>query len=118
MVLLKITFMLDPELYGDGEHINAENVSALFPPEAAEKMDKLPGLIWKLWCSQPQENLGAGFYLFATRRDAENRASYAHHVFPRAPGLTEVQTEIFDVDEALTRMTRGPIDLPANPSLE
>lgn len=117
MVLLKITFKLDPELYGDGEHIREESFTAMFPREDAEKMDKLPGLIWKLWCFKAEDNSGAGFYLFAERRDAEDRASYARHVFPRAPGLTEVETEIFDVMQDLTRITRGPIDLPANPSL-
>lgn len=117
MVLLKITFKLDPELYGDGAHISEESFSAMFPREAAEEMDKLPGLIWKLWCFRTEENMGAGFYLFAERHNAEERASYAHHVFPRAPGLTGVETEIYDIMQDLTRVTRGPIDLPANPGI-
>ena len=81
------------------------------------KMAALPGLVWKLWTSQAAENRAAGFYLFATRNDAEHRLAWAQKHFPKVPGLTNVQGQIFDVMEDLTRVTRGPIDLPANPSL-
>lgn len=118
MVLLKISFKLDPAMYGDGKTIDPALFSVIFPEEQAREMDKLPGLIWKLWCSRTEECEGDGFYLFATRSDAEYRAHVAHKYFPQMPGLTDVQTCIFDVDEDLSRFTRGPVDLPANPSKE
>ena len=117
MVLLKITFDLSPEIYGDGKHIDTEAIASAFPVEQAEEMAKLPGLIWKLWTSKAESNSAAGFYLFATRSDAEHRAEFCKKKFPKIPGLTNVTAEFFDVMEDLTRVTRGPIDLPANPSI-
>ena len=117
MVLLQITFDLDPEIYGDGKHLDVSAVSENFPREQAEEMAALPGLVWKLWTSQAAENRAAGFYLFATRNDAEHRLAWAQKHFPKVPGLTNVQGQFFDLMEDLTRVTRGPIDLPANPSL-
>lgn len=118
MVLLKIAFDLDPDLYGDGKQIDAAAIAESFPREQAEEMAKLPGLIWKLWASQPEENKATGFYLFATRDDAEHRLVWAQKHFPKVPGLTNVQGEYFDIMDDLTRVTRGPIDLPANPSIK
>ena len=117
MVFLHISFDLDADIYGDGKKLDADMVASTFPIEMAEEMAKLPGLIWKLWTSQAEECKADGFYLFSTREDAENRAAFAKKAFPRAPGLSNVKTEIHDVMEDLSRVTRAPIDLPANPSL-
>ena len=118
MVLLKITFNIDPEMYKDIKKAHPDMVSSVFLKEQAEEISKLPGLIWKLWTTHTDKNKGAGFYLYATKNDAEHRAAWAEKNFGKMPGLTNVETEIFDIMEDLTRMTSGPIDMPANPSLK
>lgn len=117
MVFLHISFDLDADIYGDGKTLDADMIAETFPVELAEEMAKLPGLIWKLWTSQAEECKADGFYLFSTNKDAKNRAAFAKKSFAKLPGLSNVKAEIHGVMEELSRITRAPIDLPANPSL-
>lgn len=116
MVLLHISFNLDAGIFGDGKKLDADAVADIFPKEMAEEMAELPGLIWKLWSSSVEECEGDGFYLYSNRNDAERRAKFAKKHFTKLPGLTNVNAKIYDIIEGLSRITRGPIDLPANPS--
>jgi len=117
MVLLQISFDISSECYGIYNSLDAAMLECMFPREQAEKLDKLPGLCWKLWTIQPNECKAAGFYLFKTLADAESHACYAKKNYPKAPRLTNFKTEFYDIMESLSLITRAPITSPANPCI-
>ena len=48
MVLLKISVDLSDKIYGIHNSLDASMIECMFPKEQAERMNKLPGLKWKL----------------------------------------------------------------------
>lgn len=117
MVLLQISFDLSDKNYGKLGQLDSPIIEMIFPRTKAKELDQLPGLKWKLWTIQPNECRASGLYLFETRMDAESHAAYAQKNYPNVPGLSNISTEFYDVMESLSRITRAPIDLPANPSV-
>ena len=103
-VLLHIRFDITPEAV------------KLFTVEGAKKLDKLPGLQWKIWTTANDQTIGAGFYLYATKRDAQIRAKLAKPHLESLPGISNVTTEIYDILDDLSAETRAPLSTPANPS--
>lgn len=77
---------------------------------AAESRANIPGFIWKVWLRSEENGRGGGLFLFEDRASAdawvEGRAT---RVF--SPTTSNITVELFDVDEELTRISRGPIDL-------
>lgn len=104
-VLLHIQFDFDAE---DPEHY--------FTTEAAEQLAQLPGLKWKVWAYNQDKKTGSGFYLYGDERDARIRAEKAVPHLQSLPGISNVTTRIYTVIDDLSRITRAPLDVEANPS--
>ena len=77
---------------------------------AAGHISGVPGLKWKIFCMNGEKGEGAGIYLF---EDDESLKSYLE-----GPIIAELKTKAafsdinlksFDVAEAATEITRGPI---------
>ena len=76
--------------------------------EIAQSIAQEPGMIWKIWAENEEAHEAGGLYLFQDRASAD--AYMAMHV-PRlrAQGFDNIRAKVFDINEPLTRITRGPI---------
>jgi hypothetical protein len=76
----------------------------------AQTITDIPGLLWKIWLLNEQENEAGGYYLF---RDEQSLVDYLSGPIvswvKTAPQLREVCAKRFDTMQELTAMTRGPI---------
>ena len=76
----------------------------------ADPIAKTPGLEWKVWIFNEQNHEAGGLYLF---RDEASVNAYLHGDIvaglKKQPTIKDISAKIFDVDEKLTHMTRGPI---------
>ena len=78
--------------------------------QSAEKLAGLPGLIWKIWMYDDSEQVAGSLYLFESEESARAwgdgalRSSLGSH-----PGINDIETSYFDVDERLSAVTRGPL---------
>lgn len=77
--------------------------------ELARSIADEPGLIWKVWTESRAEQRAGGAYLFDT---AENAQAYlAMHTERLAGfGIEGVRAVVFDVNEPLSELTRGPLN--------
>lgn len=67
-----------------------------------------PGLLWKVWTEDAAGKRAGGIYLFADRASAE--AYRGMHAARLASfGIEDIRAMTFEVNEALTRTTRGPL---------
>lgn len=83
-----------------------ERTEALRP--LAEDIARQPGLLWKIWTEDAANGRAGGVYLFETRAAAE--AYHAMHAARLAArGVTGIEAIYRGVNEALTRIDRGPI---------
>jgi hypothetical protein len=66
-----------------------------------------PGLHWKIWTENEREGTGGGIYLFD---DEESARAYVaeHSARLEGYGVTDIRARVFDVNEPLTGITRGP----------
>jgi hypothetical protein len=80
----------------------------------AETFASLPGLRWKIWLSNEQENEAGGIYLFNSEQALNDYlsgpivAQLKNH-----PALKEISAKRFDVMEDVTAVTRGPVSAMA-----
>jgi len=75
--------------------------------DLAEAIAQEPGLIWKIWTENEEAREAGGIYLFTD--DSSARAYIAKHtVRLRSFGIANVRVKIFDVNDKLTALTRGP----------
>lgn len=80
--------------------------------ERAHQIAKWPGLVWKIWIYDQTDHVSGGIYLFDTEENA--RAYLDSPIFndlKAVPGIENMSIQLFDVDEARTAITRGPLDL-------
>lgn len=83
-----------------------ERTEALKP--LAEDIAATPGLLWKIWTEAPEAGRAGGVYLFESRAAAE--AYHAMHAKRLAArGVTGIEATYRGVNEALSRIDRGPI---------
>jgi len=89
--------------------------SGPFGEELAEMLDDLardiaaePELSWKIWTETEDEEQAGGIYLFSDKRAAE-RYLDKHVQRLNSFGITDVRVRLFDVNQALTEMTGGPL---------
>ncbi|HEY9877636.1 MAG TPA: YdhR family protein [Leptolyngbyaceae cyanobacterium] len=84
--------------------------------ERAHQIAALPGLVWKIWIYSQEAQLAGGVYLFT---DADSAQAYLNSsivaALSAAPGVEGMTTTLFDVDEARTLVTRGPLTPQSNP---
>lgn len=76
--------------------------------ELATSIAKEPGLIWKIWTENEQRQEAGGIYLFY---DEETARAYLdiHTARLNEFGIQEVNSKLFDVNEALSAITHGPV---------
>ena len=75
--------------------------------DLARSIAQEPGLVWKIWTENAAEQLAGGIYLFTDSASAD--AYLAMHSARLASfGITGIRACKFEVNEALTRLTRGP----------
>jgi len=86
-----------------------------FGTEMAEALKDLavsiteePGFIWKIWTENASERDAGGIYLFRTEEAAEAYLE-KHTARLKSLGVDKVHAKIFDVNEALSQITGGPV---------
>jgi hypothetical protein len=76
----------------------------------ADDFAALDGLIWKVWMINEEEGVAGGIYLFDSESsvqaylDGPLAAGVISH-----PALSEFSVKQFDVMDAVTAVTRGPV---------
>ncbi|OLQ74301.1 monooxygenase [Photobacterium proteolyticum] len=85
-----------------------EEMSALLK-ELAESINQEPGMIWKIWTENAQTQQGGGVYLF---EDEQSALAYLemHTARLQQMGITDVRGIVFDINEPLSLINKGPID--------
>ncbi len=76
--------------------------------DLANIIGRAPGLQWKIWTENESEETGGGIYLFD---DEESALAYVEEHTARLEGfgVTDIRAKVFQVNEPLTALTRGPI---------
>ena len=76
--------------------------------ELAESIAREPGLLWKIWTENATDRTAGGIYLFA---DEDSARAYCdmHTTRLESFGVTGIRALFFDVNDALTATTRGPL---------
>lgn len=75
---------------------------------------KVPGLLWKIWLMNEEEDLAGGIYLFDDEPslqaylDGPLAGAVASH-----PALADLTAKPFEVLEEVTAITRGPLQTAA-----
>ncbi len=116
MYMLEITFKVSKLLMSKNGIVDIERVENHYTDEKIKPIADWPGLKWKVWTVDEENFIGAGFYLFENKKDAEERAKYAKRHYPLNPAMSHVRTRIYYVLDDYSRACRAPIDIPANPS--
>ncbi|NOG32472.1 monooxygenase [Halomonas sp. TBZ9] len=75
----------------------------------AESINHEPGLIWKIWTEDADQQLAGGIYLFDTRINAEAYCEM-HTARLGAMGVTGIKAVILDANTALSTINKGPTD--------
>lgn len=96
--LLQIHFNFPAEMMGPA-------LTAAAMP-LAESITREPGFISKIWTENPRTGEAGGIYLF---EDEGSALAYAtmHEQRVLAMGASAVQYKVFDVNEPLSRLTKG-----------
>lgn len=76
--------------------------------DLAESIVKEPGLIWKIWTEDAEARQAGGVYLFRDRASAEAYVKM-HSVRLGQFGVAHPRVSIFEINESLSKLTRGPI---------
>ena len=99
MVILQIDF---PHEGPFGDEM-AEAVAGL-----ANSIVEEPGFIWKIWTENKTEKEGGGIYLF---QDENQAKAYLEKHSKRLEGfgVSKINAKIFQVNESLSIITKGPI---------
>ena len=75
--------------------------------EIAESINQEPGLIWKIWTENAEQQTGGGIYLF---EDADTAKAYLamHSARLQQMGIQDIRGQIFDINPELSRINQGP----------
>jgi len=80
--------------------------------QMAPAIAKAPGLIWKVWAIDEGRKEGAGIYLFDDKTSAQRYlAGEIGTAIKNNPALSNMSMKQFDVQDDLTKTTRGPLQL-------
>jgi hypothetical protein len=76
--------------------------------DLASIIARTPGLRWKIWTENEEEQTGGGIYLF---EDDDTAHAYIEEHTARLEGfgVTDIRVRMFHVNEPLTEATRGPV---------
>ncbi|AVI61477.1 monooxygenase [Halomonas sp. GFAJ-1] len=74
----------------------------------ALSINEEPGLIWKIWTENEENNQAGGIYLFQTR---ENAIAYCekHTARLKDMGVSGIEAHIFTVNQALSGINSAPL---------
>lgn len=74
----------------------------------AESIIEEPGLLWKIWTENAQTKEAGGVYLFS---DAPAAQAYLemHSARLTASGVTGIRAKIFDANQPLSDICKGPL---------
>lgn len=76
----------------------------------AQAFANVPGLRWKVWILNEQENEAGGIYLFENEEALNNYLSGPLAAQVKSiPALRDITAKTFDVMEQVTATTRGPV---------
>lgn len=75
--------------------------------DLARSINEEPGLVWKIWTENSRSGEAGGIYLFADEASAQAYVE-KHTERLKTLGISAVNVKIFDINEGLTRITRGP----------
>lgn len=67
-----------------------------------------PGLIWKIWIENDQNNTSGGIYLFDNEADA-HRYLEKHTKRLESFGIKNIRAAVFQTNDPLSRMTNAPL---------
>jgi hypothetical protein len=76
---------------------------------AAPVIADLEGLAWKVWTYNDAEGVAGGVYLLDTEEHAAAASSWIALASAEEPAVSNVRIEGYDVDEALSAITRAPL---------
>ena len=78
----------------------------------AQPISAVPGLVWKIWLLNEAGREAGGIYLFESQEAAQAFVnSDAVKSFASHPTITNVNAKMFAPDEALSKITRAPLDV-------
>ncbi|MGB5867182.1 MAG: monooxygenase [Arcobacteraceae bacterium] len=77
--------------------------------DLADDIKTEDGLIWKIWTENEETKEAGGIYLFDSKESAEKYAQ-KHLQRLRAFDYTEIRAKIFEVNEALSNITKAKLD--------
>ena len=81
-----------------------------FVTPMAEPIGSFPGLVWKIWLINEAELEGGGIYLFESLEAAQSFVNApAVQGFAAHPMIGALNAKFFEGDEALSKVTRGPV---------
>jgi hypothetical protein len=84
----------------------AEYEQACLPE--APNLANVPGLRWKVWIMNEAEREAGGIYLFDDEFSVQSFVGPLTGMLD-APAFSDVRIKTFDILEALTLITRGPV---------
>jgi hypothetical protein len=95
---VNLKFSVTPEQY-------SEAVAPL-----ADPISKVPGLLWKVWIVNPEENASGGIHLFADQAslDAYAASDIVNGILSN-PVLSEFSVKTFEVMEEYSLKTHAPV---------
>jgi hypothetical protein len=75
--------------------------------ELARSINEEPGFVWKIWTENSETREAGGIYVFIDEPTA--RAYVDKHTERlKTFGITAVNVKLFDINDELTRLTKGP----------
>ena len=85
----------------------SEEMSTLLT-ELAKSINNEPGMIWKIWTENSQEQLGGGIYLFENEAYAQAYLTM-HTTRLKEMGVEKVRGYIFDINLPLSTINHAPL---------
>ena len=77
--------------------------------ELARSINNEPGMIWKIWTENPEEQLGGGIYLFENEAYAQAYLTM-HTARLKEMGVEKVRGYIFDINLPLSIINNAPLN--------
>ncbi|MEZ9525946.1 monooxygenase [Enterovibrio norvegicus] len=78
--------------------------------DLAKSINDEPGMIWKIWTEDQAANVAGGVYLFEDQSSAEAYLTM-HAARLKKMGVEEVRGMIFDVNQPLSNINKGPLSV-------
>ena len=101
MKLLQVNYHRD---HGQDNHDQAEYLLS-----AAERISGVPGLQWKVWIYDDENQAAGGIYVFDSEEQARAFGDGLPESLGKLPGVSGIDRRYFDIDEHLSAITRGPV---------